>query len=94
NVELAGASPQTDTLTARGFDGRDGNGNGSITLVAGGTTNRTTSHLEFPALDVVTLVFDDGLLTPSMGPAGLATVATLIALSAGFMLRRRFASEA
>ena len=93
NVELAGASPQTDTLTAQGFDGRDADGNGAITLVAGGTANRVLSGLDFSALDIVTLVFDDGLATPSMGPAGLATVATLLALSAGFMLRRRFASE-
>ena len=93
NVELQGASPQTDTLTAQGFDGRDANGNGAITLVAGGTTNRVLSGNDFAALDLVTLVFDDGLATPSMGTAGLATVATLLALSAGFVLRRRFASE-
>ena len=95
NVELGPLlSPQTNTLTAQGSDNRDANGNGTITLVAGGTANRILSGLDFAALEVVTMSFDDGLDAPTMGLAGFATLTLLISLSAGFALRRRFASEA
>jgi hypothetical protein len=95
NVELTpGGKPGTGTLTANGNDGRDGNGNGTITLVAGGTANRTLSGDDFESVEVLTMVFDDGTATPSMGPAGFTTVALLMALTAGFTLRKRFASEA
>jgi hypothetical protein len=95
NVELGPLlSAQTNTLTAKGSDNRDAQGNGTITLVAGGTANRILSGLDFAALEVVTMSFDDGLATPTMGPAGFATLTLLISLSAGFALRRRFASKA
>jgi hypothetical protein len=95
NVELGPLlSAQTNTLTAKGSDNRDAQGNGTITLVAGGTAFRILSGLDFAALEVVTMSFDDGLATPTMGPAGFATLTLLISLSAGFALRRRFASEA
>jgi hypothetical protein len=87
------SSPQTNTITANGADHRTNAGKGSITLVAGGTSNRVVSGLDFTAMEVLTLNFSDGTPTPSMGPAGLATVALLMALSAGYAIRRRFAPE-
>jgi hypothetical protein len=91
NVELGPfLSPQSGTLTAQGADNRNVFGLGTITLVAGGTANRITSGLDFPALEVVTMVFGPNPPVPSMGPAGLGTVALLMALAAGFALRRRF----
>ncbi len=94
NVELGpGSSPQTNTITANGAGHRTGAGKGSITLVAGGTSNRVVSGLDFANIELITLNFSDGTPTPSMGPAGLATVALLMALSAGYAIRRRFAAE-
>ncbi len=81
---------QTGTLTAMGTDSRTGAGKGSIVMVAGGTSHRVLSTLDFEALEVVVLDFSDGTPTPSMGPAGLATVATLMALTAGYAIRGRF----
>ena len=93
NVELGPfLSGQTGTLTAMGADNRSAGGNGTITLVAGGTANRVLSGLDFEALEVVTLQFASN--TPSMGPAGLATTALLLSLTAGFALRKRFSSKA
>ena len=93
NVELGPfLSAQTETLTGNGSDNRNAQGNGTITLVAGATSNRVLSGLDFTALEVVTMEFASD--TPSMGPAGLATTALLLSLTAGFALRRRFSSKA
>lgn len=81
---------QTGTITAMGTDSRTNAGKGRITMVAGGTSHRTTSTLDFEALEVIVLDFEDGSPTPSMGPAGLATVAMLMALSAGYAIRSKF----
>ena len=61
NVEIGpNLSNLTSTLTAQGYDGRTPGGNGSITLVAGGTTHRMNSGSDFASIDVVTLRFNDG----------------------------------
>ena len=93
NTEMSGTMNQTGTLTAMGSDSRNPAGGGRITLVAGGTSNRTTSGLDFEALEVLVLDFADIGAVPSMGPAGLATVGLLMALSAGYAIRGRFASK-
>jgi len=93
NTEMSGTMNQTGTLTAMGSDSRNAAGGGRITLVAGGTSNRTTSGLDFEALEVLVLDFADIGAVPSMGPAGLATVGLLMALSAGYAIRGRFASK-
>jgi hypothetical protein len=92
NTELTPMNQGTTTLTAMGSDNRTNAGKGSITMVAGATSTRTQSGMDFAALEVVVMNFDDGNPAPSMGPAGLATVALLIALSAGYAIRGRFAS--
>jgi hypothetical protein len=88
-----GSGPGTHTLTGQGADSRTPEGKGKITLVAGGTANRVVSGSDFQALEVVTLNFKAPPATPSMGPAGLSTVALLMALSAGYAIRRRFDSS-
>ena len=95
NTELSagGTMGATGTLTAMGTDSRDTAGGGRITLVAGGTSHRVTSGQDFEALEVLVLNFASPLATPSMGPAGLGTVARLMALSAGYAIRERFASK-
>ena len=93
NTEMSGTMNQTGTLTAMGSDSRNAAGGGRITLVAGGTSNRVVSTLDFEALEVLVLDFADIGAVPSMGPAGLATVGLLMALSAGYAIRGRFASK-
>ncbi|MBW2294681.1 MAG: hypothetical protein JRG94_20575 [Deltaproteobacteria bacterium] len=88
-----GSGPGTHTLTGQGADSRTVQGKGKITLVAGGTANRVLSGADFQALEVLTLNFKAPPATPSMGPAGLSTVALLMALSAGYAIRRRFDSS-
>jgi len=94
NTELSAmGGNQTGTLVAAGSDARTAAGKGSIVMVAGGTSARVVSGMDFEALEVVVLNFSDGTPTPSMGPAGLATVATLMALTAGYAIRGRFARK-
>ena len=93
NTEMQGTVNQTGTLTAMGTDSRNAAGGGRITLVAGGTSNRVISGQDFEALEVLVLDFADIGAVPSMGPAGLATVGLLMALSAGYAIRGRFASK-
>jgi len=95
NTELSagGTMGATGTLTAMGTDSRDTAGGGRITMVAGGTSHRVTSGQDFEALEVLVLDFASPLATPSMGPAGLGTVALLMALSAGYAIRERFTSK-
>ncbi|MFT5441800.1 MAG: hypothetical protein ACI8W3_000842 [Myxococcota bacterium] len=90
NTETLGGMGQTGSITAMGSDSRTAAGKGRITMVAGGTSHRTLSTLDFEALEVIVLDFNDGSPTPSMGPAGLATVAMLMALSAGYAIRNKF----
>ena len=93
NTEMSGTMNQTGTLTAMGSDSRNAAGGGRITLVAGGTSNRVVSGMDFEALEILVLDFADIGAVPSMGPAGLATVGLLMALSAGYAIRGRFASK-
>lgn len=80
----------TQTLSGMGTDERTGAGKGSIVMVAGGLSHRVFQGLETPALEIVVLNFSDGTPTPSMGSVGLAAVATLMALTAGYAVRGRF----
>ncbi|MCP4037116.1 MAG: hypothetical protein GY733_09290 [bacterium] len=93
NTEMDGTVSESGTISGMGADNRTAAGKGSIVMVAGGTSHRVGSTLDFEALEVVVLNFSDGTPTPSMGPAGLATVATLMALTAGYALRGRFAGR-
>ena len=93
NTEMAGTMNNTGTLTAMGSDSRNAAGGGRITLVAGGTSHRVQSGMDFEALEILVLDFADIGAVPSMGPAGLATVGLLMALSAGYAIRGRFASK-
>jgi hypothetical protein len=93
NTEMSGTMNQSGTLTAMGSDSRNAAGGGRITLVAGGTSNRVVSGMDFEALEILVLDFADIGAVPSMGPAGLATVGLLMALSAGYAIRGRFASK-
>ncbi|MDP6977605.1 MAG: hypothetical protein QF570_03255 [Myxococcota bacterium] len=90
NTETLNGGMQSGTLVAAGEDNRTGAGKGTIVMVAGGTTHRVLSGMDFESLEVAVLNFSDGTPTPSMGPAGLATVATLMALTAGYAIRGRF----
>ncbi len=85
-------SAQTGTLTARGGDSRTKAGKGQITLVAGGTAHQVNAGLDFNNMEVVTLNFSDGSPAPSMGPLGLGAVTALMALTAGYAIRGRFAA--
>jgi hypothetical protein len=93
NTEITPGGNGTGTLTAMGSDSRNAAGGGRITLVAGSTNNRVLSGLDFEALEVLVLDFEGIGEVPSMGPAGLATVGLLMALSAGYAIRGRFASK-
>jgi len=90
NTETLNGAMQSGAISGAGTDNRTGAGKGQIIMVAGGTSHRVLSTLDFEALEVVILNFSDGTPTPSMGPAGLATVATLMALTAGYAVRGRF----
>jgi len=86
-------TPTTTVLTGAGSDSRTPLGRGQITLVAGGSINRvipavgvSQNTMRF-ATTVLTLV--DPPSSPSMGPMGLATGATLMLLAAGYAFRRR-----
>lgn len=93
NVEVIYGINNTGTITAQGSDARTANGAGRITLIAGGTAHRPASTNDFENLDVITLDFQSTAPSPSMGPAGLSTIALLMALTAGYSIRRRFASS-
>jgi len=86
-------TPTTTTLTAAGTDSRTPLGRGQITLVAGGSINRQIPALGVSqdgmrmTVSVYTIV--DPPSSPALGPAGLATGATLILLAGGYAFRRR-----
>ena len=87
NTETQLGTPRTTTLTAMGSDSRNAMGAGNITLVAGGTTYRIGAGQNFSALDVVTMTISP--YTPGLSPAGVGFAGALIALTAGYVLRRR-----
>jgi len=92
NTGTNGGAAATTTLVATGTDMRDANGNGNITLVAGGTTQRfgaaTMNPQQFAALDVVTMLIG-AREAPGLSPIGLMTGVSLLLLAGGFALRRR-----
>jgi hypothetical protein len=87
NTETQLGQPRTTTLTAMGSDSRNALGAGNITLVAGGVSYRIQAVQNFAALDVVTMNLAP--YTPALSPSGAALAGALIALSAGYLLRRR-----
>lgn len=80
----------TSTFTETGVDNRTALGSGQIVMVAGGLSFRQPSTQTFTTFDTVTLRFAPRNL-PSMSPAGLAALAGLIAVGAGYAVRRRHA---
>jgi hypothetical protein len=77
------------TLTGTGSDMRTPLGAGNITLVAGGISHREPSIMHFASLDSISMVVKARNL-PSMSPTGLAALATMITLGAGFASRKRW----
>ncbi len=90
NTETIFLQPRTTTLTAMGSDSRDAMGAGNITLVAGGTSYRIQAVQNFAALDVVHMRLTPFSQLPGLSSYGVGLAGMLIALSAGYLLRRRF----
>ncbi|MEE2672598.1 MAG: hypothetical protein VX466_02310 [Myxococcota bacterium] len=88
NTETQNGQPRSTTLTAMGSDSRNALGAGNITLVAGGHSYRIQAVQNFGALDLVNMTM--GPYTPALTPSGVGLAGALIALSAGYLLRRRF----
>jgi hypothetical protein len=76
-------------LTGTGSDNRTALGAGNITLVAGGMARRRPTNTTFGSVDTVTMTIRPQNL-PSMSPAGLAALATVILLGAGYASRKRW----
>lgn len=87
NTETQFGQPRTTVLTAMGSDNRNALGAGNITLVAGGASYRIQAQQNFAALDLITM--NMAPYTPALSPTGVALAGALIALSAGYILRRR-----
>ena len=87
NTETQFGQPRNTILTAMGSDNRNALGAGNITLVAGGSSYRIQAAQNFAALDLITVNLAP--YTPALSPTGVALAGTLIALSAGYILRRR-----
>jgi len=87
NTETQFGQPRSTVLTAMGSDSRNALGAGNITLVAGGTSYRIQAQQNFAALDLITM--NVAPYTPALSPTGVALAGALIALSAGYILRRR-----
>jgi hypothetical protein len=82
--------PTTNSsLTGTGSDNRSALGAGNITLVAGGIARRRPSNANFPSIDTVTMTIRPQNL-PTMSPGGLAALATVILLGAGYASRKRW----
>ncbi len=82
-------APQTSLLTAMGSHDTTGLGQGTITVVAGGTTHRVGPNADFGSLETITFRIGSPK-TPSTSPAGLAAGAVLMLLAVGYAARRRF----
>ncbi len=90
NTETYRSQVHTGTLTAMGSDARTPGGKGQIVMVAGGTSHRVAAQVDFEALGVVVLTFDDATPTPALDARGLAALIIVLALAAGHSIRRRF----
>ncbi|MDJ0850942.1 MAG: hypothetical protein QNK04_21435 [Myxococcota bacterium] len=82
-------APGTTLLTAKGSLSTTGLGQGTITVVSGGTSHRIGANQDFAPLDSFTMVIGSPK-TPSASPAGLAAGAVLMLLAVGYAARRRF----
>jgi hypothetical protein len=79
------------TTIVTGSDARTPNGEGNITLVAGGLSHRSLGP-SFATVDTVTLrIPAPQTQTPTMSPVGIAAMVILMMTGGGYMLRKRFA---
>lgn len=76
------------TLVLTGSDNRTDLGAGNITLVAGGLAYRNPVNRAFPSLDIITMSVRAKNL-PSISLVGMAGLAGLLIVGAGFAARRR-----
>ena len=90
NTGVNQGMPATTTLSATGNDARGSDGQGVITMVAGGSSHRLNSAQHFSAIDVVKMTIGEAPPLPSASPAGLAAGAALMLLAVGYAVRRRF----
>jgi hypothetical protein len=79
----------TTTFSIMGSDNRTGAGAGTITMVAGATTQRVESTNHFAALEVVTMTFAPAA-TPALSAPAILALVSLMVLAGGYMVRRRF----
>ena len=78
----------TTTFSAMGSDSRTGAGAGTITMVAGATSQRIPSTNHFSALEIVTMTFAPQ--TPALSAPAIVALVSLMVLAGGYMVRRRF----
>jgi len=78
----------TTTFSAMGSDNRTGAGAGTITMVAGATSQRIPSTNHFSALEIVTMTFAPQ--TPALSAPAIVALVSLMVLAGGYMVRRRF----
>lgn len=89
NTGSIGTVPQSTTLVATGSDSRRANGSGNITMVSAGVSARlAVPGNNFSNLDVVQMRFVAPV--PALSPTGMAIGVAMLALSAGYALRKRF----
>ena len=79
----------TTTFSIMGSDSRTGAGAGTITMVAGATSQRIPSTNHFAALEVVTMTFAP-TATPALSAPAILALVSLMVLAGGYMVRRRF----
>jgi len=79
----------TTTFSIMGSDNRTGAGVGTITMVAGATSQRIPSSNHFAALEVVTMTFAP-TATPALSAPAILALVSLMVLAGGYMVRRRF----
>ena len=80
---------QPSTFTFTGSDNRTDLGLGNITLVSGGLSFRQPANSVFIQASKITMTIAARDNLPSMSPPGLAALATLIVVGAGYAVRRR-----
>jgi len=83
----AGYPQPPTTVTLQGSDGRNPNGIGPITLVAGAVSHRLAEGSTFLSYDTVSMRI--GHKVPGLSTLGLVIVAALLLATAGFMMRRQ-----
>jgi len=86
-VKVTNSPPVPTTFTEAGSNMLGAAGTGNITLVAGGLGHRQVG-VSFAQIDIVTMSIPGAI--PSVSRAGYVAGAALMALTIGFVLRRRF----